>query len=244
MELGQVFFPVLAVLLLGLAKGGFGGVGAPVALPIMSLGLPVEVAIGVLLPVLLTIDVVNVANHRRQADYRTIALALPGAALGVGLGAYLIYAVPGHLVGAGVGVIAILFAVQSLTRRGAGSARLPRWMAVPFGALSGLTSSLAHAGGPPIHIYLLARGYDPMRFTGTANLFMASVNLLKIWPFIAVGAMSAGTFAITLWLMPLAALAAVGGYLVARRLPARVFKYAVNGLMIAAGAKLILDAVL
>ena len=244
MELEQVFFSVMAVLLLGIAKGGFGGVGAPVALPIMSLGMPVELAIGVLLPVLLTIDVINVTNHRRLADYRTIALALPGAALGVGLGAYLIYAVPGPLVGAGVGAIAIVFAVQSLTRRGVGPAQLPCWMAVPFGALSGLTSSLAHAGGPPIHIYLLARGYEQMRFTATANMFMASVNLLKVWPFIAVGALGAHTLAITLWLIPLAALAAVGGYLIARRLPAPVFRYAVNGLMIAAGTKLILDAVL
>ena len=109
-----LLFPLLAILILGIAKGGFGGVGAPVALPVMSLGIPGELAIGVLLPVLLTIDVVNVVNHRPTADYRTIALALPGAVLGVGLGTLLIYVVPGHVVGAGVGLISILFAVQAL----------------------------------------------------------------------------------------------------------------------------------
>jgi len=240
----QIVFPCLAVLILGIAKGGFGGVGAPVALPVMSLGLPVETAIGVLLPVLLTIDVVNVVNHRRNADYKTIGLALPGALQGVGLGAYLIYSVPSPVVGAGVGIIAILFALQALTRSGGRSSGLPRWMAVPFGAASGFTSSLAHAGGPPIHIYLLSRGYEQLRFAGTANMFMASVNVLKVPAFFAVGTLSPTTLGIAAWLIPVAIVAAILGYYVAKLLPKEVFKYAVNGLMIVAGTKLILDAIL
>ena len=239
----EILFPLVAILLLGLAKGGFGGVGAPVALPVMSLGLPVEVAIGVLLPVLLTIDVVNVINHRRRADYLTVAILLPGALIGVGLGALMIDVVPGRIVGACVGIIAIVFAVQSLFFAPKPGAGLSRWLALPFGAASGLTSSIAHAGGPPIHIYLLSRGYDQLRFVATSNMVMASVNVLKIAPFFAVGALNAESLRIAAWLLPAAALAAGLGYVVAKVLPKSVFKYAVNGLMIAAGVKLILDAV-
>ena len=240
----EILFPCLAVVLLGIAKGGFGGVGAPVALPIMSLGLPVETAIGVLLPILLTMDIVNMVNHRRNADYPTIALALPGALLGVGIGTLAIYAIPGDLVGAGVGIIAILFALYALSRKPGPTRGLPRWMALPFGAASGFTSSLAHAGGPPIHIFLLSRGYDQGRFAATSNMFMALVNLLKVGPFIVVGALTTASFAVALWLVPLAAAAGVLGYFVSRLLPARVFRYAVNILMMAAGTKLILDAIL
>ena len=243
MTLETLLFPLLAILLLGIAKGGFGGVGAPVALPVMSLGLPVEVAIGVLLPVLLTIDVVNVLNHRRNADYRTIALALPGALLGVGLGSILIFAIPGHVVGGGIGMIAILFALHALSGKSGRIDGLPRWLALPFGAASGFTSSIAHAGGPPIHIYLLSRGYDQLRFAATSNMFMASVNVLKIIPFITVGTLNFETLRIAGWLLPAAAAAAGLGYLVAKLLPKPAFKYAVNGLMIIAGAKLIFDAV-
>ena len=240
----EFLLPCLAVVLLGIAKGGFGGVGAPVALPIMSLGLPVETAIGVLLPILLTIDIVNTVNHRRNADYPTIALALPGALLGVGIGTLMIYSIPGDLVGAGVGIIAIFFALNALARKPGAPRRLPRWMAVPFGIASGFTSSLAHAGGPPIHIFMLSRGYDQRRFAATSNMFMATVNLLKVLPFIMVGALTTASFTIAIWLVPLAAAAGVLGYFVSRLLPAPIFRYAVNILMMAAGTKLILDAVL
>lgn len=240
----ELVFPLLAILLLGLAKGGFGGVGAPVALPVMSMGIPVETAIGVLLPVLLTIDVVNVVTHRKTADYGTIALALPGAIVGVGIGSLLIYAIPGHIVGAGVGVIAILFAVQALRQHSRRAQGLPRWLAVPFGMASGLTSSLAHAGGPPIHMYLLSRGYEQLKFVATANMFMASVNVLKVGPFFATGTMNTQTLALAVKLLPVAAAAAVLGYFVAKVLPKAAFKYVVNGLMVVAGFKLILDAVL
>lgn len=236
------FFPIIAVMILGLAKGGFGGVGAPVALPVMATGIPVETAIGVLLPVLLTMDVVNVVNHRKGADYGTIALALPGALVGVGLGALMIHILPGEIVGGGIGVIAILFAIHALRKKSTDDVTLPRWMAVPFGAASGFTSSLAHAGGPPIHIYLLSRGYEQLRFAATSNLFMASVNLLKVGPFFAVGALNSETLRFAVWLVPVAVVAAGLGYVVARKLPKHVFKYAVNGLMILAGIKLILNA--
>jgi len=240
----DVFFPLLAILLLGLAKGGFGGVGAPVALPVMSMGIPVETAIGVLLPVLLTIDVVNVTTHRKNADYKTILLALPGAFVGVAIGSYLIFAIPSHIVGAGVGIIAILFAIHALRKQAGPGTGLARWLAVPFGMASGFTSSLAHAGGPPIHIYLLSRGYEQLKFVATANMFMASVNVLKIGPFLATGTMNAETLRLAAWLLPAAALAAVLGYFIAKVLPKPAFKYAVNGLMIIAGCKLILDAFL
>ena len=73
-------------------------------------------------------------------------------------------------------------------------------------------------------------------------MFMASVNVLKIWPFFAVGALNAETLRFAVWLVPVAGLAAGLGFVVARRLPKAVFKYAVNGLMILAGIKLILNA--
>lgn len=235
-------FVVLAIFILGLAKGGFGGVGAPLALPIMALGVPVELALGALLPILIAMDAVSVGAHRKNADTKAVLYALPASVLGVLLGAAMIASISPHWVGGLIGVLAITFALMSLTGFAPRLDGWPAWTSGLFGGLSGLTSTLAHAGGPPIHIYFLSRGYEHARFVATSALFMAGVNLIKIVPFVVVGALNLEALKLALILSPLAVAAAAFGVWVSRRVSKTTFKYAVNGLMIVAGGKLIVDA--
>lgn len=237
-----IFFIVFAVLLLGLAKGGFGGVGAPVALPIMALGVPVDLALGALLPILIAMDVVSVLAHRKNADTSAVLYALPGALIGVVLGAALIAIVSPEFVGFCIGVLAIAFAFMALSGKSPNISHWPNWASSVFGALSGLTSTLAHAGGPPIHIYFMARGYESARFVATSVCFMAGVNLFKVIPFVTIGALDKQALTLAAYVAPLALVAAYLGVLLSRVISKTVFKYTVNTLMIVAGAKLIFDA--
>jgi uncharacterized membrane protein YfcA len=239
----SLFFIVISVLLLGLAKGGFGGVGAPVALPIMALGVPAELALGALLPILMAMDVVSVTAHRRNADFRAVFYALPGAVIGVLVGAGIIALVSTGFVGFCIGVLAIGFAVMALSGKSPDISHWPDWASSVFGALSGLTSALAHAGGPPIHIYFFARGYPAARFVATSACFMAGVNLIKVIPFIAIGALNKQALTLAAYVAPLAIMATFLGVLLSRVISKTIFKYTVNSLMIIAGAKLISDAV-
>ncbi|WP_425038808.1 sulfite exporter TauE/SafE family protein [Primorskyibacter sp. S187A] len=233
-----------AILLLGIAKGGFGGVGAPVALPIMALVIPADLALGALLPILLAMDCVSVTAHRRAADSKAVLFALPAAVIGVLAGAALLASVPTDIVGIVIGLLAILFALMALTGFGLNISHWPRWTSGLFGGLSGLTSTLAHAGGPPIHIYFLSRGYAPAQFVATSAMFMAGVNVIKIVPFLVVGALNTQALTLALWLAPLALAAAYLGVWIARILPKPAFKLAVNGLLIVTGVKLIMDGLL
>jgi len=56
-----------AVILLGLAKGGFAGVGA-ISLPLLALAISPVQAAAILLPVLILQDVVGVWAFRRSWD--------------------------------------------------------------------------------------------------------------------------------------------------------------------------------
>ena len=78
----------------------------------------------------------------------------------------------------------------------------------------------------------------------TSVIFMASVNLLKVIPFIMIGALDWSVMKIAALLMPVAAVAAYAGFQLSKVLPKKAFKIGVNGLMILAGLKLITDAVL
>ena len=101
-ELGYLYVG-LAVVLLGLSKGGFGGVGATAAVPLMALGVDAELALGALLVLLLCADVVSVTAHLKHADTKIIWVTLPSAAIGILLGASVIAVAPATLIGIVIG---------------------------------------------------------------------------------------------------------------------------------------------
>lgn len=244
MDIFSLVSVCFGVIILGVSKAGFGGVGTAVALPVMSLGLSPEIALGILLPLLISTDVISVSAHRKIMDRKTILVALPGALAGVLAGAYVIELASPQLIAGSIGLLALLFAILALTEFNPNVSHWPSWVGSIFGAVSGLTSTLAHAGGPPIHIYFLAKGYNPQVFVATSAGFMAAVNLLKIGPFFAIGALSSQTIWWALALVPLAIGSAVAGVYLARILSKKAFKIAVNCLLIVTGVKLLLDAVL
>lgn len=243
-DLQSLFYIVLAIVLLGIAKGGFGGVGAPVALPLMSLGVSTELALGALLPILMAMDVVSVSAHRKRADLPTVWFALPGVVIGVLIGAAILAYVSPQIVGGSIGVLAIIFACLALSGREFSSAHWPKWVGSIFGTISGLTSTIAHAGGPPFHIFLLSKNYEPPRFVATSVVFMASVNLTKLLPFLLIGALDWEALKLSLYLGPVAILSAFLGIFIARILSKKYFKIIVNSLLILAGLKLIFDSIL
>lgn len=237
-----MFWIALAVFMLGLSKGGFGGAGTPVALPLMSLGLSPELALGAMLPILMTMDAISVGAHRKDLHGPTIKFALLGAIPGVIVGAFLVAFVSSRIIGGAVGVLAILFAIQSMAKLQPTSENMPDWVGGLLGGLAGLTSTLAHAGGPPIHAYLVSRSFEPKVFVATAATFLACVNLLKVGPYLAIGALNWEALKIALFALPLVVVATLIGVRVARLISKAVFLLVVNIALLAVGAKLIFDA--
>jgi len=76
-----VAFP--AVVMLGLSKGGFSGIGM-VSTPLLALTMPPLQAAAILLPIILLQDAMSVWVYRRQWDAWNLKVMLPGAVLGVG----------------------------------------------------------------------------------------------------------------------------------------------------------------
>jgi uncharacterized membrane protein YfcA len=114
-----------------------------------------------------------------------------------------------------VGSVALLFGLQFLL---GGLARVGRRhsgvVATLFGGLSGFTSFSIHAGGPPLSMYLLPKGLEPVVYAGTAGLFFAVVNLVKLPPYWALGQFTLENLSYSLALVPFAPL----GVLLGRRL--------------------------
>lgn len=232
---------VPAVILYGLSKGGFGGV-AILSMPLLSLAIsPIEAA-AIMLPVLMVQDVVTVWSYRRTWDGATLAHLVPGALAGILTGYLFASYVSEPAVRLIVGVIAVAFCLDRWLRPppAPGEHRPQNWAAGSlFGALSGYTSFVLHVGGPPFNMYAMPRGLPRDVFVGTAAVFFAGVNLVKVTPFLALGALSPGNLATAAVLFPLAIVANMGGIWLVRRVPAAAFYRIVYGLTFVVGCVLL-----
>jgi uncharacterized membrane protein YfcA len=239
-------FAIPAVVVLGLAKGGFTGLGA-LGLPLFALGVNPITAAAVLLPILIIQDVVSIAAYRRTWDGRTLVTTLPGAVGGVVLGWWFAASVSVELVLAAVGAIAIMFGIyrlwvdHRLVAKAAG--QWPRWTGPLFGMASGFTSQIAHAGGPPFQMWVMPQRLPRDVFVGTTAIFFGVLNWVKVPAYFALGQFTGENMLAAIILAPLAIASSLLGVRFVRLVSPEKFYTLTYALLIAAGCKLLLDAV-
>ncbi len=234
-----------AVILLGLAKGGFSGAGA-LAMPLVVLGADPVQAAAILLPILIVQDVVGVWAFRRTVDWYVLGWMLPGAALGV-VGGYVFAAsVSTSAVMAVVGAISIAFGGWRLwvERHGMPDASAsPGWVGALFGVAAGFTSHVAHAGGPPFQLWVMPRRLERDIFIGTSAIFFAVTNWMKVPAYWALGEFTGRNLLTSLVLTPVAIASTVAGVWLVRRVSDAGFYTIIYWLMILVGAKLLWDGI-
>lgn len=235
---------VPAVILMGLSKGGFSGIGL-LSLPLMALVLSPVQAAAIMLPILMVQDVVTVWSFRRDWDRRNLAILLPSSAVGILIGYLLAAKVSDAAVALAVGLISVAFALRRLAveRRAepppaaaAGIAAGSFW-----GLAIGFTSMIAHAGGPPFQIYVMPQRLKRDVFIGTGAVLFAAINWIKVPPYAALGQFTWPNLATSAALFPLAIAATFAGVWLVRRVSAERFYTLVYGLLVLVGGKLVWD---
>ena len=232
-----------AVILLGLAKGGFAGVGV-LSMPLMTLVMSPIHAAAIILPVLIVQDAISIWFYRHAFDRANLTIMLPGACAGIGLGYLFAATVPDAAVELAVGLIAMGFAVRRLAQTRAAVVRPVRGHAalgVFWGAVSGFVSMIANAGAPPFQVYVVPQQLPRDVFVGTGVLFFAVVNWIKIGPFFALHLFTRQNLETSAVLMPVAVLATWLGVWLVRRVSTERFYVIIYVVMIAVGSKLIWD---
>jgi uncharacterized membrane protein YfcA len=236
---------VPAVVLMGLAKGGFSGVGA-VSMPLLALAVSPVQAAAILLPILIVQDMVSVWAFRRDWDRRILAIMVPGAAAGILAGYLLAAQVSAAAVLGVLGAISVLFAAHRLWLMRGGRVQAPASsppaVGVLFGAVSGFTSQIAHAGAPPFQMWVLPRGLPPQTLVGTTAIFFAVINWLKVPAYAALGQFTPQNLSTVAVLLPVAIVSTFAGVWLVKRVQAERFYVLIYGLMIPVGAHLIWKA--
>ena len=235
---------VPAVLLYGIAKGGFGGAVAILAVPLMSLTMPPTQAAAILLPILVVMDLLVVKTYWGTFDRRALAVLLPGAVVGVALGFFTVDAMSEDYLRIMIGALALLFGLQFMVQSHHNEKRAHSTSTgALFGALAGFTSFSIHAGGPPVTIYLLPRGLSPLLFAGTAGIFFAVVNALKVVPYYLLGQFNAENLLYSAILVPLAPVGVKVGHTLVKLSTSSFYFTVVSACLALIGVKLLWDGV-
>lgn len=238
-------FAIPAVLLLGVSKSGFGAGFGSLAVPLLALSVSVPQAAAILMPVLLLMDLLGVAAFRRDFDRALLWFLIPCGLVGTLIGALLFKVLAAHTVAGIVGVFTLIFLAQRLLFPPRPNDPMPSKLGgAVLTTISGFTSFIAHAGGPPVNAYLIPLRLSPVVFTATMAYFFFVVNLSKWVPYAWLGLLDWRNMATSLVLLPFAPLGVWVGIRVARTIePTWFYRFVYLGMLLT-GLKLCWDGFL
>jgi uncharacterized protein len=226
----------------GLSKGGLPAIGG-LAVPMLSLMMSPVTAAALLLPVYIVSDWVGLYLYRRCYSKPNLRILIPGAMAGVAFGWATASLFPENVIKLLIGLMGIGFCLNSWLFRLDGvpatSPDVPRGLF--WGALSGFTSFVSHAGAPPFQIYILPQRLDKLSFAGTSTILFAIINAAKIVPYWQLGQFAPGSLRTGLMLLPAAIAGTIAGALLTRIIPDKLFFRVVQAALFTVSLKLAYD---
>lgn len=189
--------------MIGLAKGGFGGLGALLT-PLLALVVPVALAVGVLLPMLMVGDAFALYMYWKEWDLELVKRMLPAGIAGALVGTFLLSWLPpdGLRIILGIFVLVVV-AYKFLSDRIQAIRYDPRpWHAPAAGFLSGVASGMFNSGGPPFNSYLLLQKLKARPFIATTAIYFALLNLIKVPGFLYTGVLDLPLLFSLWWVFP------------------------------------------
>lgn len=251
----DLFWVGLSLFLIGMSKGGF-PVGT-IALPILILMWPSQAqaareAVGFMLPMLCLMDIVALAFYWRKVQWGRLIYLMPATLLGVALASFLFVstkasvAVSDRMLKLLIGILGVLFVGYFAVRHWILQqfhAEEPNWKkGTVFGIAAGITSTLAHAAGPVMQMYLLPQHLEKKKFAATSCAFFWMLNLVKLLPFSLMGRIRAENLKLGAVLVPLIPMGVALGWWLTHKTEQKHYTLLIYGVLLFTSITLILKA--
>jgi uncharacterized membrane protein YfcA len=233
------------VFLICFMKGAFGGGFSIVGIPLLSIVMDPVTAGGLLAPLFIPMDLFALRYWKPSTWSKPdLVLLLPGLVIGVGFGALLFRFLDHRAIAIVMAAITLIF-VGLWFVAGAEVTARPRSTpkAITAGLASGVTTMVAHSGGPPLAMYLLPLGLGKQIYAGTTSLFFTVGNATKAVPWLLVANPTTGVWtlmAVCLFAVPAGVWL---GWRLHGRLDQRQVYRACYGLLVVTALKLLWDGV-
>ncbi len=246
MSVGDWMIVMTGALLVGLGKGGIVGVGN-LTVVLFAMVFEAKASVGLLLPVLISADIVAITVYRRHADWTQLRRLLPWMVAGILVGYFLFGYLSDLTVRRLIGGIVLFMTLLQIwrtyvIRRGRVdlAEKMPHtvgWRA-SLGLLGGFATMVANAAGPVGQLYFISVGLPKMAFIGTGAWCFFLVNVFKVPLQAHLGIINLDSLQISLALAPFAMLGAWLAPKVVHHIPQKYFTFAVWFFIVLAGVKL------
>jgi hypothetical protein len=245
LTLATILVAFAGVFLICFMKGAFGGGFSIVGIPLLSFVMDPVTAGGLLAPLFIAMDLFALRYWKPSTWSKPdLVLLLPGLVAGIAFG-YVLFRFLDHRAISIVMAVTTLIFVGLWLVAGAETTIRPRSTpkAITAGLASGVTTMVAHSGGPPLAMYLLPLGLTKEIYAGTTSLFFTVGNATKAVPWLLLVRPTSGVWE----LMGFCLLAIPAGVWLGWRLHGsldqRQIYRACYGLLVVTAVKLLWDGV-
>jgi len=209
----------LVIFIMGMSKGGFPISG--ITLPLLVLlwpeqGEAARSAVSFMLPLLCIMDISGALMYRGKIDWQHIKKLTPGMLFGILVASIFFVseqglAVSDQVLKIVIGLLGLIFSCFHLIAKKI-TFKDSRYRPFGFGFGAGFTSTIAHAAGPVMQMYLLPYHLEKKIFAGTTVYFFLLLNALKLIPFALLGRFSTRQLLLDLKFLPIIPIGVLTGY--------------------------------
>ena len=243
MEINLLFFicAVPAIIIFGIAKSGLGGSIALISIPLMTVVMPINQALAIILPILILSDFTAVYKFRKEFDLGTLKLLVPFAAVGIFVGSVTFSYFSEDMLKFIVGLMGFLFSAHYFLLKK--NKFIPNKKSFFKGSIcsviAGFTSFSVHAGGTPTSIYLLPLRMKKEIYIGTRVIFFTFVNLIKFPFYIGLSMITLESFKQSMMLFPLSVVGILIGYQILKYVEENLFYNIIYALILITSSRLV-----
>jgi uncharacterized membrane protein YfcA len=224
-----------------LIRSAFGFGEALIAVPLLAVLLPVEVAAPLAVLVSITVALVIVIQDWREVHIASAGWLVLSTLFGIPLGLYLLKTAPEPVVKSLLAIVIAAFSAYSLTARKPHELKDDR-LAWIFGFVAGILGGAYGMNGPPLVVYGAMRGWSPANFRATLQGYFLVASMVGMAGYGLAGLWTSTVNRYYLISLPAALAAIFLGRMVNRRLDSRKFLRVVHVGLIGIGALLLAQA--
>ncbi len=230
---------ILSAFTFSFAGFGFG----LVAVPLLSLVLPVKEAVAIQLPFSVLLVVVNSCRYGRLVKWGELKPLFIGSAAAIPAGVYALHLLPDTLMKSALALFVVVVVLFDRTRRG--QAKLGQFSrtgqgGVILGMISGWFTGAYTTGGPPVVIYATARFPEPRKAKGAMGLYFMATGVLIAVLFIQAGLLTEDLLLYSLRFTPAVLLGFLFGARVFKNMTRETYLIGVHLLLLIAAVMLCL----